>query len=660
MNSEFENLLSPFYIGKLRIKNRLTVAPMGDGYLSLLGPRGEFSWQGMEHCIERAKGGFGLFVSGCILYPDNKVEEIDPISSSMDNKDLFIKQGLLLNERCAFYDMKVFQQITMGLGRNWGMMSCSANPAFDDPTMMCGELTNDQIKKKIDCVISSAKLMQAAGFAGVEVHALHWGYLLDQFAMSITNHREDEYGGCLENRLRVCREIVDGIKSECGADYPVSMRLGLKGYIRGFNKSSLDGSEEAGRTLEEGIRIAQMLENYGYDVLNVDVGMYDSFYHACPPIYMPQGHVIPLAAECKKAVNIPVICGSRMNDPHMCEKGIAEGSYDAVAIGRPSLADPDFAKKIEMGVSEKIRPCIGCLVGCMGKSREGAVMTCAVNPRAYLEDFYGTEKKVSCGKVVVVGGGISGMEAARAAKERGFEVAIYEKSSSLGGVLALSAKQHLKEELSGLVNWYIGELKDVGVSIHTERTLSANEIVQMHPYAVIIATGGKAIIPEIEGADLPNCVTALDVLSENKEIGDRIVVIGGGLSGCELAIDLSNKGKTVTIVEANEQILENNTHVPIMVSQMMHDLLPAYGVQILTGHTLKAVNNNGAVVVCGNEEKLLLADNVVYAVGIQAEESGLSRELHGEKIRVYSVGNALMPGNAYTAIHSAYEIARNL
>lgn len=660
MNSEFENLLSPFYIGNLKIKNRLIVAPMGDGYLSLLGPRGEFSWQGMEHCIERAKGGFGLFISGCILYPDNKVELIDPINSSMDNKDLFIKQGLLLNERCSFYDMKVFQQITMGLGRNWGMASCSANPSFDDPSQITQVLTKDEIKKKVDCVVDSAKLMQDAGFAGVEVHALHWGYLLDQFAMSITNHREDEYGGTLENRMRVCKEIVEGIKQVCGSDYPVSMRLGLKSYIKGFNTPSLDGGEEAGRTLEEGIKIAQMLESYGYDVLNVDVGTYDSFYHGCPPIYMPQGHVIPLAAECKKAVNIPVICGSKMNDPNMCEKGIIDGCYDAVAIGRPSLADPYFAKKIEMGVPEKIRPCIGCLVGCMGKSREGAVMNCAVNPKAYLEDFYGPERKSSGEKVIVIGGGISGMEAARTAKERGFDVDIYEKSSSLGGILALSAKQYLKGELSGLVNWYIGELKDSGVNIYTGKTLSPEDIIEMQPYAVITATGGKAIIPEIDGTDLPNCVTALDILSGNAEIGDRVVVVGGGLSGCELAIDLSHKGKTVTIVEAGEQILANSAHVPIMVSQMINDLLPAYGVQVLTNHALKAVTNKGAVVICDNEEKLLPSDNVVLAVGVKAEENSLLRELRGEKIRVYSVGDSSIPGNTYTAIHSAYEIARNL
>lgn len=657
MNNEFENLLSPFYIGNLRIKNRLTVAPMGDGYLSLLGPRGEFSWQGIEHCVERAKGGFGLFISGCILYPDNKVELIDPISSSVDNPDLFIKQGILLNERCSYYDMKIFQQLTMGLGRNWGMASCSDNPCFDDPAQRTQVLSRDDIKRKIDCVVSSAKLMQDAGFAGVEIHALHWGYLLDNFAMSLTNHRTDEYGGCLENRMRVCKEIVEGIKQICGSDYPVSMRLGLKSYIKGFNSPSLTGNNEAGRTLEEGIKIAQMLESYGYDVLNVDAGMYDSFYYGCPPIYMPNGHVIPLAEECKKAVNIPVICGSKMNDPYMCEQGIKDGKYDAVAIGRPSLADPDFAKKIEMGVPEKIRPCIGCLTGCMGKSREGAVMTCAVNPRAYLEDLYVPKRSGNGSKVVVIGGGIAGMEAACTAARRGFNVSLFEKESDLGGVIALSAKQYHKQQLGALVRWYKQELKTLNVQINCNAELSAADVKSIAPSSVIIALGAQPIIPLVNGAEKGVCVT--DILRKDMPIGERVAIIGGGLTGCETAVDLASKGKIVTLIESAPHLMDNSTHVPIMVSQMLLDLLSEYSVNVKTNCTLSEVTDDGVIVnsMCS---ELVCADTVIYAVGMQPTESNFEKELRECGIAVYSVGSVAKPGNIYHAIHSGYEIARNL
>lgn len=657
MNKEFEKLLSPFYIGKLRIKNRLTVAPMGDGYLSLLGPRGEFSWQGMEHCIERAKGGFGLFISGCILYPDNKVELIDPISSSVDNPDLFIKQGILLNERCSYYDMKIFQQLTMGLGRNWGMASCSENPCFDDPDQMTAVLSHDDIKRKIDCVVSSAKLMQDAGFAGVEIHALHWGYLLDNFAMSITNRRTDEYGGCLENRMRVCKEIVEGIKQTCGSDYPVSMRLGLKSYIKGFNIPSLDGSDEAGRTLEEGIKIAQMLEGYGYDVLNVDAGMYDSFYYGCPPIYMPNGHAIPLAEECKKAVRIPVICGSKMNDPYMCEQGLRDGKFDAVAIGRPSLADPDFAKKIEMGTPERIRPCIGCLTGCMGKSREGAVMTCAVNPKAYLEDFYGPERRVNGGKVLVVGGGIAGMEAACTAARRGFEVSLYEENAFLGGVIALSAKQYHKQQLGALVAWYKRELEALGVNVNCGTKLTDAEICAMSPYAVVLALGAKSVIPSVPGSERGISVT--DMLKNDSAVGENVVIVGGGLTGCETAIDLASKGKRVTIIETAPRLMDNSTHVPIMVSQMLLDLIDKYKIRVKTNCTLSKVINDGVIVnnMCS---ETVHADTVIYAAGVKPAESDLERKLSGCGFAVYTAGSFSEPGNIYHAIHSGYEIARNL
>lgn len=656
MKNEFQHLLSPFKIGNTTIKNRLTVAPMGDGYLSLLGPRGEFSWQGMEHCIQRARGGFGMMVSGCILFPDNAVEEVDPISSLLDNKDIFIKQGLKLNERCSYYDMKMFQQLTLGLGRNWGMMSCSENPWFDDPSQMTEVLTVDQIKRKIECVVESAKVMQDAGFAGVEVHALHWGYLLDSFAMAITNHRTDEYGGSLENRLRACKEIVEGIKQVCGKDYPVMMRLGLKSYIKGLNQPSLTGEGEVGRTLEEGLRISQLLESYGYDALNVDAGTYDSFYYGCPPIYMPQGHCIPLAEECKKVVNIPVICGSRMNDPRMCEQGIADGKFDAVAIGRPSLADPNFAKKIETGKPETIRPCIGCLVGCMGKSRSGEVMTCAVNPTAYLEEPLSVQRTLEPKKVAVIGAGIAGMEAARTAKLRGFDVTVYEKTAQAGGNLPFTAKQYHKGELMDLVNWYVRELDRLNVPVHYETEATVEKLDAAHTDIVVLATGGKENHPSLPGAESKNCVSVLDFLKQDMEAGSNVVIIGGGLTGCETAVDLASKGKQVTLAESGDDILVNSEMVPIMVEQMLRDLLEYHHVTVMTGAAVESVGQN-TVTINGN---CLPADTVLFATGTEKKALPLEQELRDAHMEVFTVGDYANPSNIYSAVHSAYEIARNL
>ena len=658
MSQTYPHLFTPFQIGKTTIKNRLTVAPMADGYLSLLGPRGEFSWQGMEHCIERARGGFGLFFSGCILFPDDKVEEIDPISALLQNKDIFIKQGLKLNERCSYYDMKVFQQLTLGLGRNWGMMDASPNPWFDDPSQTTEALTADQIRRKIDCVVESAQVMQAAGFAGVEVHALHWGYLLDSLAMAITNRREDEYGGSLENRLRACKEIVEGIKQTCGSDYPVSIRLGLKSYIKGFNRPSLTGEEEAGRTLEEGIRIAQALESYGYDVLSVDAGTYDSFYYGCPPIYMPQGHCIPLAEACKQAVNIPVICGSRMNDPALCEKGIAEGKFDAVAIGRPSLADPQFAKKIETGKTERIRPCIGCLVGCMGKSRSGEVMTCAVNPTAYVEEPYAIRKTLEEKKVAVIGGGVAGMEAARTAKLRGFDVTLYEKSDHLGGVLALAKNMYRKGELGRLIDWYVQELQrlDVRVCLNTEA--DAETLRADGTEIVVLAAGGREkrlTVPGMERAE-----TVLDYLRGEKAAGESAAVIGGGVTGCEAAIGLAEQGVSVTLIEQAEDILTNTEMLPIMVDQMLRDLIEHHGVQVITGAEIVSADEKSVEILKDGESLAVPAGQILLAVGTETAPQPLEAALRAAGLEVFPVGDYANASNIYSAVHSGYEIARNL
>lgn len=659
MGTRFEKTFSPFRIGKLILKNRLTVAPMGDGYLGMCGPRGEYSDRGIEHTVMRARGGFGLMIQGCVLMPDNKVDDFDPISSVLDNQDIFIKQGLLMNERASYYGMHLFQQLTLGLGRNWGHYSCSPIPWFDDPTLLTRELTKDQIRQKVACVVEAAELMKKAGFSGVEVHALHWGYLLDQFAMSITNHREDEYGGSLENRMRVCKEIVTGIKQVCGDDYPVSMRLGLKSYIKALNVPSLTGENEAGRTLEEGIRIAVLLEQYGYDALNVDVGMYDSFYHACPPSYMPEGHVIPLAAETKKAVRIPVICGSRMNDPYMNEEAIAAGKIDAVAIGRASLADPDYAKKLEAGIPQKIRPCIGCVVGCMGRSREGATMTCAVNPLAYRESE--PPRPAAIPKAVLVaGGGLAGMEAARTARLRGLEVAIHEKTDRLGG-WAASGLPGFKRETGGLADWYIREIEDLKIPVIFNSELDAGRIAALRHDMAIVAIGGKPKMPDLPGIDRATCMPAARAMGGEGKVGENVVVYGNGLEACEAAIDHAMRGSRVSLISEQPVLLSEDGMISIMVEQMIHDLLAHHEVNVFAGHRIEEIHGNAVTIssVATDEKQNVDADCVLVSLGAESMP-GMEKELLGSGVEVFTVGDAARVGNVYTTIHGAHEVARNL
>lgn len=289
MPEKFPALNSPFSIGKVTIKNRFVMAPVTTG--TYLNPDGSFSPSGIEYFVRRAQGGMGLLQTGAL----NTDSEVDPYSALGGTfrtaPDAFLATSDAMLTRTRAYGARFFVQLTLGLGRNYpGLGGPSENPVFGAPDQVSPELTVDQIHRKVEQLVEAAAIAQRAGFDGVEVHSIHWGYLLDQFASSLTNRRTDEYGGSLENRLRVSREICEGIKQTCGEDFPVTMRLGLKSYAKGFMQASFDGSDEAYRTLEEGVRICQLLEAAGYDALDVDTGTYDSFYYACPPMYLPRLH----------------------------------------------------------------------------------------------------------------------------------------------------------------------------------------------------------------------------------------------------------------------------------------------------------------------------------------------------------------------------------
>lgn len=659
----FEHALSPLKVKNVIFKNRMCVSPMGGSYGDQFGPHGELTNEEIEYIIRRAKGGFGLFFSGC-MFTDYKVESSDTRTSILLNKDDFKKRATRLVERASYYNMKVIQQISMGVGRNGapGTYSCSPVHLFGNPDIKAKELTKEQIQDKINCMIEAGTLMKDCGFAGVEVHALHWGYLLDNFAMPLYNHRTDEYGGSLENRLRPCREIVEGIKKVCGEDFIVSIRLGAQAYIQDADHSDWSGEHEAGRTIEEAVEIARKLEAYGYDMLNVDVGVYESFYHALPPSHMPLGNAIKHAAIIKKAVHIPVLCGSRMNDPQITEDAIAHGLIDGAVLGRPSYADPDYVKKMEIGRPDKIRPCIGCLVGCMGKAQLGEYASCAVNPTARRELIYEYKPAALVKSIAVIGGGVAGMEAARILKLRGHDVTIYEKSERLGGLLHAAGAPSFKKEMRWLIDYYKSKITDLGIPVEYSREMDAEAIKKLKPDAVVLALGSGSLMPKsIKGIDHPKAVSFIDA-HENKALhseAKKIVVVGGGLVGCETALDFAIDGKSVTIVEALPQILQAGTVIPLMIRQLMPDMFKKYDVQVKTGFRIDAINDTGAVVsaVDGSAQEQLNADLVIIAIG-RKKALDLSESLKGAGIEVYTSGDMNAIGNVYTCVNNSYEIAR--
>ncbi|MBR0509967.1 MAG: hypothetical protein IJJ85_07590 [Clostridia bacterium] len=301
----YPHLSSPIRLGSVEIKNRMFMAPMDTGFGNT--SWGGFTPEGIEYFARRAEGGFGLIYSG----GTNADCVVDGCDGILNHPAEFIEQGKRLNARMERYGAKMFIQLSMNVGRNGGLKTPSPVPTLGDPSVTTKALTLDEIHTKVEEMGRAAKLCKEAGFPGVDVHALHWGHLLDSFALGFMNHREDEYGGSLSNRLRICKEIVEVIKRECGRDYPVTIRLALKSYMKDYNKASFDGSEEVGRTPEEAVEIAKLLESYGYDGLSVDAGTLDAFYYAMPPSYVPAGFMLDMAAKVKAAISPCSAAGGR-------------------------------------------------------------------------------------------------------------------------------------------------------------------------------------------------------------------------------------------------------------------------------------------------------------------------------------------------------------
>lgn len=654
----YEYLGKPLRIGSLTVKNRFCMAPIGGGQHHL--PGGGLKDETIQYLVERARGGFGLIFTGA-LAADCTVDPYTGIGPAiLQNPDAFKMTAAELNERANAYGTKIFAQITMGLGRNYpDLPAPSSVHVFRHPGVVSPELTHDQIKSKIDSVIRAAKIAKDSGFSGIEVHSIHWGYLLDQFALSMMNHRTDEYGGSLENRLRAAKEILEGIKQECGSQYPVSMRLGLKTYVKDFEKATLTGEEEAGRTLEEGIRIAQLLESYGYDCLSVDTGTYDSFYYACPPMYMPKGFVVELAEKAKEAVNIPILAGGRMNDPDIAEAAIRDGKIDAVVMGRAALADPEYPNKVLTGHTERIRPCIACNQGCITRLQQGKQPTCAVNPTAMREMRLAMRPCVQPKKVVIVGGGVAGMEAARIAAMRGHKVSLYEKTAELGGNLIPGGSHSFKKEVRDLNAWYQNELNLLPVEIHTGETVTAEQLKTVGADVIILATGSVPVMPNVPGIKDEKVIGCKDAFAHPEKIGQKVAVIGGGLVGCEMALEYAQDGKEVTVVEALPKILSAGILSPIPNGQMIPDLFEYYHVNVLENHKLSAVENGKAVLECDGQKKELDADSIVIAVGFRPAPS-MIQELQGCGAVVYEIGDEQQVSTILHAVWDGYEVGNNI
>ena len=660
-------LFTPVCIGNMQVKNRLAMAPMGA--FGLVDEYGCFSQRGIDYYVERAKGGMGLIVSS-VCKVENTVDSITPGLLPCTDIDpvRFVLTASEMLERVHAYGTKMVLQLSMGFGRVLSPhmalkppVSASAVPNFWDPSVTCREMTTDEVEFCIRKFGEAAATAKRAGFDGVEIHAVHEGYLLDQFATAFTNHRTDKFGGDLTGRLTVATEIVKTIKECTSPDFPVILRFSMKSCVKGFNSGGLEGEDyvEFGRDFPEGLEAAKILDAAGYDAFDADEGSYDAWYFAHPPVYQKHGLYLDYSKELKKVTDKPVIVAGKLDLPDLAESAISEEKADMVVLGRAVLADPEWPNKVMAGRDDEIVPCIGCHAGCMGRGFEGKHLSCAVNPACGRERYYKLEPISEPKTAVVVGGGVAGMEAARVLSLRGFDVALYEAGMELGGNILPGMVPDFKEDDRRLIAYYRRQMKLRNVDVYLNTPLSAEDVHNLSPDVTILATGATIntlSVPD-DGHRLTN---AVDVLLGNVEAGKRVVVVGGGLVGCETALWLAQNGKQVTVVEMLPELLSAGLPVPFMNKDMLLTMMRAEGVKTITNHSLLEISGNEAVLMDRNfRQQNIPADTVVCATGFKPNRELFDR-LYGTLPNVYSVGDSQVAANIMTAIWEANEVAMHV
>lgn len=499
----------------------------------------------------------------------------------------------------------------------------------------------------IEAFVQAAVRAKKAGFDMVEVHGTH-GYLICEFLSPLTNKRTDKYG---EDKVFFAEEIVRRIKEKCGKDFPVIFRLCADEFLEG------------GITIEYAKEIAKRLEEAGVDAFDITGGNYDTCDHIIPPVYYDkQGYFFELAAEIKKVVSVPVISGGFITDPEVAEKAIEEGKVDMVFVGRQLLADPEWPNKVKHGELEDIRPCIACNEGCIHRIFNNRPVVCAVNPLKGFEYRYLSENEIprtsEAKEILVVGGGVAGLEFARAAKLRGHNAIVVEKSDKLGGLLWLAgAPEFKRERMQRLIKWYERQMKKLGIEVKLKTEATSRLIKELKPEVVVLATGSEPIVPQIPGIEY--AVLADDVLSGKAEVGEKIVIIGGGMVGCELGIELAKKGKKVTIVEALDTIVPNE---PAINQMAINKLLAKYNVEIRTGNPVIEIRKGEIEMVDRLGRRTVLeADTVILAVGRKARVDEKLLEVAKEVAKdVFIIADAKEPRKIIDAVREGFWTAINI
>lgn len=612
-------------IGNLTLKNRIVMAPMGIDYID---EDFGFSERSIDYYVARAEGGTGLIMTGATLV----TSEFQKPNSMflLDNEDK-IDRIKKLADKIHSFGSKLCIQLSLGAG-NIGYVGKN-NPPF----------SIKEIHKQVEAFGRAAALAKRAGVDAIEVHG-YGGYLIDQFQTELWNSREDEYGGSFEGRMRISLEIIEAVKKSCGEDYPIIYKFSPTHLIRG------------GRELEEGIKMAKFLENLGVSALHVDIGCHACWQNAIPTIYQEPALHEKYIQAVKKEVSIPVIGHGKMGYPEVAERIVSKGIADFVALGHYLLADPEWVNKVKENRSEDIVPCIGCNE-CMFSILSGEPVSCGVNPRCGREGEKLSEAEVKK-SVLVVGGGPGGLEAAIVSAKRGHKVTLWEKGEKLGGNLIPASVPKFKDDLKRLIRYYEIQMDKLGVNVVTEKNSTYNEILEENPDVVILGTGSTPLVPRLPGINGSNVHAAIDVLSNNTNLGENVIIAGGGFVGCETAVHLAEQGKKVTIIEMKERILAEP--MPFNNLLALSSMVAENGINILTSTKLVEIKDNEVIVekVDGATESVA-CDSVIIALGFRSQEN-IKAELEGKVKDIRVIGDVLAPRKVKHAVNEGFEVARGI
>ena len=682
MKKEYEVLFQPWKIGNVEIKNRIVLCPMGGTSLFGWMEPNHFDKVAADFFLRRARNDVGLIIPG-----------IAPLRDTIGGRWLYQNKRMFRQlkpymEEIHATGAKLFVQLTAGFGRSFAItedlkillknkaLGTIAKPIVDasyicaSPSplpsrwaedVMCREISKEEIHELIDAFAKTAKLCKEAGVDGIEVHAVHEGYLMDQFTLPYTNHRKDEYGGSFENRYRFAAEVVQAIKKACGKDYPVSLRYSALSKTKGFGKGAVPGEDyvEVGRDQSENERAVRFLEAAGYDMLNADNGTYDAWYWSHPPQYMPENCNLEDVSKIKQFVNIPVVCAGRMT-PQAASAAIRDHKIDAMGVARQFLADGAWVKKLIQGREEDILPCICCHNGCFPLAHYKGVANdesfsdargmarCALNPQTmqgHKYDLYPAKKKK---RIAVIGGGIAGMEFSRVAALRGHDVTIYEKGKELGGVFIAAAAPDFKEKDKELINWYRRQIAKMKINVCYEHEVQSLD--ELDADVVVVASGSVDQKLRIPGGE--HAIDALDYLRGQDE-GDDFVIIGGGLSGCEIAYDLYRKGKRPQIVEAKNDLMAVRG-LCLANSSYLRDFFETNKVPVYLESRVEEITED-EVIISGKDgqRKALPYDRVIKAIGYRSNPVFTSEN-------VCVIGDAKKVGNLRTVVWGAWKAAMKI